>query len=128
MTKSLAALDGDMMRFEATSTGDSKLVETLKKTVRTQDELILKVGSKVMFIKNNTELGVSNGTMGELIGFAAVKIDDSKDSSSALIEEDETDEDEDTSKQTKGKTKKEKDSDKKVSQKQKNQPHKKCLW
>ncbi|MGP5210802.1 AAA family ATPase [Psychrobacter alimentarius] len=113
--KELAALDGDMMRFEATSTGDSKLVETLKKTVRTQDELILKVGSKVMFIKNNTELGVSNGTMGELIGFAAVKIDDSKDSSSALIEEDDTDEDEETSKQTKGKTKKEKDSDKKSS-------------
>ncbi|MGP5437441.1 AAA family ATPase [Psychrobacter alimentarius] len=113
--KELAALEGDMMRFEATSTGDSKLVETLKKTVRTQDELILKVGSKVMFIKNNTELGVSNGTMGELIGFAAVKIEDSQEDSSALIEEDETDEDKDTSKQTKDKTKKEKDSDKKSS-------------
>src|SRR5690606_25047113 len=62
--KELAALDGDMMRFEATSTGDSKLVETLKKTVRTQDDLVLKVGAKVMFIKNNSELGVSNGTMG----------------------------------------------------------------
>ncbi|MBI0426544.1 AAA family ATPase [Psychrobacter sp. NG27] len=86
--KELAALDGEMMRFEATSVGDSKLVETLKKTVRTQDELILKVGAKVMFIKNNTELGVSNGTMGELIGFAAVKIDDSKDSSDELIEDD----------------------------------------
>ncbi|WP_201585693.1 AAA family ATPase [Psychrobacter jeotgali] len=74
--KELAALDGEMMRFESTATGDSKLVDTLKKTVRTQDELILKVGAKVMFIKNNTELGVSNGTMGELIGFAAVKVDD----------------------------------------------------
>ena len=89
--KELAALDGEMMRFEATSTGDSKLVETLKKTVRTQDDLTLKVGSKVMFIKNNTELGVSNGTMGELIGFAAVKIDDSKDSNDALIEDDDID-------------------------------------
>ncbi|WP_201571316.1 AAA family ATPase [Psychrobacter nivimaris] len=88
--KELAALDGEMMRFEATTTGDSKLVETLKKTVRTQDELILKVGSKVMFIKNNAELGVSNGTMGELIGFAAVKIED-KDSSDALIEDDSSD-------------------------------------
>ena len=89
--KELAALDGEMMRFEATSTGDSKLVETLKKTVRTQDDLTLKVGSKVMFIKNNTELGVSNGTMGELIGFAAVKIDDSKDGNDALIEDDDID-------------------------------------
>lgn len=86
--KELAALSGEMRRFEATSTGDSKLVETLKKTVRTQDELVLKVGAKVMFIKNNTELGVSNGTMGELIGFAAVKIEDSKDNSEALIEDD----------------------------------------
>ncbi|OXL29006.1 AAA family ATPase [Psychrobacter sp. DAB_AL32B] len=86
--KELAALSGEMMRFEATSVGDSKLVETLKKTVRTQDDLTLKVGSKVMFIKNNTELGVSNGTMGELIGFAAVKVDDSKDNSDALIAED----------------------------------------
>ena len=88
--KELASLDGEMMRFEATATGDSKLVETLKKTVRTQDELILKVGAKVMFIKNNAELGVSNGTMGELIGFAAVKIDD-KDSNDALIEDDSSD-------------------------------------
>ena len=88
--KELAALDGEMMRFTATSTGDTKLVETLKKTVRTQDDLVLKVGAKVMFIKNNTELGVSNGTMGELIGFAAVKIDDSKDNSDDLIEDDDS--------------------------------------
>ncbi|MGE6245738.1 AAA family ATPase [Psychrobacter proteolyticus] len=103
--KELASLDGEMMRFEATATGDSKLVETLKKTVRTQDELILKVGAKVMFIKNNAELGVSNGTMGELIGFAAVKIED-KDSSDALIEDDSSDDvDEDATgeKTTKGK-------------------------
>ncbi|KRG32778.1 AAA family ATPase [Psychrobacter sp. P11G3] len=103
--KELASLDGEMMRFEATATGDSKLVETLKKTVRTQDELILKVGAKVMFIKNNAELGVSNGTMGELIGFAAVKIED-KDSNDALIEDDSSDDvDEDATgeKTTKGK-------------------------
>lgn len=118
--KELAALNGEMMRFEATSVGDSKLVETLKKTVRTQDDLVLKVGSKVMFIKNNTELGVSNGTMGELIGFAAVKINDDKDNSDNLIEADDIDSDIDASndKQTardaKNKAKKDKDSDKKA--------------
>lgn len=106
--KELALLDSEMMRFEATTTGDSKLVETLKKTVRTQDELILKVGAKVMFIKNNAELGVSNGTMGELTGFAAVKIDDSKDSSDALIEDDS--ESEDTGEATDKKTTKDKKS------------------
>ncbi|MFK3990358.1 AAA family ATPase [Psychrobacter sp. NPDC064578] len=104
--KELAALDSEMMRFTATSTGDSKLVETLKKTVRTQDDLVLKVGAKVMFIKNNTELGVSNGTMGELIGFAAVKIDDSKDSSDDLIEDDDENTESETNKTVKGKGKK----------------------
>jgi len=87
--KELAALEGETMRFEASATGDSKLVDTLKKTVRTQDDLTLKVGAKVMFIKNNTELGVSNGTMGELVGFAAVKIDDKdKAQNDALIASD----------------------------------------
>ncbi|WP_201544928.1 AAA family ATPase [Psychrobacter immobilis] len=104
--KELAALEGEMMRFTATSTGDSKLVETLKKTVRTQDDLVLKVGAKVMFIKNNTELGVSNGTMGELIGFAAVKINDDKDNSDDLIEDDSESTESETDKSTKGKGKK----------------------
>ncbi len=81
--KELAELNGEMKRFDATSIGEDKLVDTLKKTVRTQDELILKVGAKVMFIKNNTELNVSNGTMGELIGFAAVKVDDSANKTKA---------------------------------------------
>ncbi|WP_182405188.1 AAA family ATPase [Psychrobacter sp. GP33] len=84
----LADLKGETMRFDATLNGDTKLVETLKKTVRTQDELILKVGAKVMFIKNNTELGVSNGTMGELVGFAAVKVEDDSNKSDALIDDD----------------------------------------
>ena len=104
--KELAALDGEMMRFTATSTGDSKLVETLKKTVRTQDDLVLKVGAKVMFIKNNTELGVSNGTMGELIGFAAVKINDDKDNNDDLIEDDSESIESENDKNIKGKGKK----------------------
>ena len=104
--KELAALDGEMMRFTATSTGDSKLVETLKKTVRTQDDLVLKVGAKVMFIKNNTELGVSNGTMGELIGFAAVKINDDKDNNDDLIEDDSESIENENDKSIKGKGKK----------------------
>ena len=112
--KELAALEGETMRFEATSTGDSKLVETLKKTVRTQDDLVLKVGAKVMFIKNNTELGVSNGTMGELIGFAAVKIDDSKDTSDDLIEDTAQDA---IAKNTKNKAKKDKESKEKLKDK-----------
>ena len=83
--KELAALEGEMKRYDAISIGEDKLVDTLKKTVRTQDELILKVGAKVMFIKNNTELNVSNGTMGELIGYAAVKVDDKEKAQSDAL-------------------------------------------
>ena len=107
--KELADLTAETMRFDAILNGDIKLVETLKKTVRTQDELILKVGAKVMFIKNNNELGVSNGTMGELIGFAAVKVESDSSKSDALIEEDQDEndqnEDEDSSADSKSKTK-----------------------
>ncbi|WP_296402398.1 AAA family ATPase [Psychrobacter sp.] len=69
----LALLNGETVIYNAIAHGDNKLVETLKKSVRTSDELTLKVGAKVMFIKNNNELGVSNGTMGELIGFTTIK-------------------------------------------------------
>ncbi len=69
----LALLNGETVTYHAIAHGDNKLVETLKKSVRTSDELTLKVGAKVMFIKNNNELGVSNGTMGELVGFTTIK-------------------------------------------------------
>lgn len=78
--KELAALSGDSLEFQASLFGDKKLIDTLKKTVRTQDDLTLKVGAKVMFIKNNTETGVSNGTMGELVGFSAIKAQTSESS------------------------------------------------
>ncbi|WP_019673379.1 AAA family ATPase [Psychrobacter lutiphocae] len=69
----LTKLSGETVVYHAITHGDNKLVETLKKSVRTNDELTLRVGAKVMFIKNNTDLGVSNGTMGELVGFTTIK-------------------------------------------------------
>lgn len=88
----LALLDGETVTYNAIAHGDDKLVETLKKSVRTSDELTLKVGAKVMFIKNNNELGVSNGTMGELIGFTTIKQLKSKEEfSSADDDNDELD-------------------------------------
>ena len=71
--RELEALSSKPVVFNATDFGDSKLVETLKKNVRTSDELTLKVGAKVMFIKNNNELAVSNGTMGEIVAFESLK-------------------------------------------------------
>lgn len=87
----LALLNGETVTYNAIAHGDNKLVETLKKSVRTSDELTLKVGAKVMFIKNNNELGVSNGTMGELVGFTTIKPLKSSSDHSAISEDSESD-------------------------------------
>ena len=91
----LALLDGETVTYNAIAHGDNKLVETLKKSVRTSDELTLKVGAKVMFIKNNNELGVSNGTMGELVGFTTIKPLKSSSDRSAISDDSEYDDIED---------------------------------
>lgn len=97
----LVKLDGETHCFEAVGNGDEKLVETLKKSVRTQEQLTLTVGAKVMFIKNNAELGVSNGTMGELVGFRAVslKADNRLDNKRKRNEPDAADDDQHNDKQ-----------------------------
>lgn len=87
----LALLNGETVTYNAIAHGDNKLVETLKKSVRTSDELTLKVGAKVMFIKNNNELGVSNGTMGELVGFTTIKPLKSSNDHSAMSDDSEAD-------------------------------------
>ncbi|UNU72871.1 AAA family ATPase [Moraxella nasovis] len=58
--------------FTATEFGDKALLENLRKNVRAAAELELKVGAKVMFVKNNPDLNVSNGTMGEVVDFATL--------------------------------------------------------
>ncbi len=50
--------------------GNFNLVEVLKKSCLAPDELILKKGAQVMFVKNNYEVGYVNGTLGEVIGFS----------------------------------------------------------
>ncbi|MFW2176464.1 MULTISPECIES: AAA family ATPase [unclassified Moraxella] len=68
----LARLDTSAQTYYGWGEGDEKLVETLKKGVRNTPELTLKLGAKVMFIKNNSELNVSNGTMGTVVDFVAI--------------------------------------------------------
>lgn len=55
--------------YTAETKGNEKLVEMLKGNVRTEENLLLKIGAKVMFIKNNFEKGYVNGTLGEITGF-----------------------------------------------------------
>jgi ATP-dependent exoDNAse (exonuclease V) alpha subunit len=55
--------------FQAETKGNIKLLELLKNNVRTDDKLELKIGAKVMFIKNNHEKGYINGSLGTIINF-----------------------------------------------------------
>jgi ATP-dependent exoDNAse (exonuclease V) alpha subunit len=52
--------------FEMTSQGTPLLVSTLKKGCLSPEVLKLKVGAKVMFTKNNPQVGFVNGTLGEV--------------------------------------------------------------
>lgn len=65
----LSHLIGEAQVYHAMANGDPKLIDMLKKSVRTPDELTLKIGAKVMFVKNIPDLSVCNGTMGEVVKF-----------------------------------------------------------
>ena len=65
----LNEIQGTEHQFVAVTDGNDKLIETLKSSVRAPDELTLKKHAKVMFVKNNFDMGYINGSMGEVIGF-----------------------------------------------------------
>ena len=65
----LNAIEGTDHQFVAVADGNEKLIETLKSSVRAPDELTLKKHAKVMFVKNNFDMGYINGSLGEVIGF-----------------------------------------------------------
>lgn len=65
----LNAIDGESHQFNAVLDGNEKLLETLKSSVRAPEELTLKKQAKVMFVKNNFDMGYINGSLGEVIGF-----------------------------------------------------------
>lgn len=55
--------------FPAILKGNEALLEILKRSVLAPENLELKTGAQVMFIKNNYELGYVNGTLGRVTGF-----------------------------------------------------------
>ncbi|MFC2995605.1 AAA family ATPase [Acinetobacter sichuanensis] len=67
--KHLNEISGKEHQFVAVTDGNEKLIETLKSSVRAPDELTLKKHAKVMFVKNNFDMGYINGSLGEVIGF-----------------------------------------------------------
>lgn len=66
----LDGLKGKAHHFHAQTDGNEKLVMTLTSSVRAPQDLMLKKGAKVMFVKNNFEEGYINGSLGEVIGFS----------------------------------------------------------
>ncbi|WP_455549983.1 helix-turn-helix domain-containing protein, partial [Acinetobacter harbinensis] len=67
--KHLNAIETDGRQFDAILDGNDKLIETLKSSVRAPENLTLKQHAKVMFVKNNFDMGYINGSLGEVIGF-----------------------------------------------------------
>jgi ATP-dependent exoDNAse (exonuclease V) alpha subunit len=65
----LNEIDNEPRQFDAQCDGNDKLIETLKSSVRAPETLTLKKHAKVMFVKNNFDLGYINGSLGEVIGF-----------------------------------------------------------
>ncbi|GJC30489.1 helicase [Acinetobacter sp. KAM398] len=67
--KHLNEIETENKQFDAVCDGNEKLIETLKSSVRAPEILNLKKHAKVMFVKNNFDMGYINGSLGEVIGF-----------------------------------------------------------
>jgi hypothetical protein len=65
----LGKIEKEEHKFQMKWGGDSKLVESLKKSCLAPEELILKKGAVVMFVRNNKTVGYVNGTTGKVIDF-----------------------------------------------------------
>jgi hypothetical protein len=65
----LANINADERTFKMESKGWPQLVEGLKKSCLAQEQLKLKIGAEVMFIKNDTMGSFVNGTRGVVVKF-----------------------------------------------------------
>ncbi len=67
--RELEKLHGQGREFMMDGKGRKPLVEALKKSCLAPEVLKLKVGAKVMFVKNNFEESYVNGTLGKVVAF-----------------------------------------------------------
>ena len=65
----LNSIKGKKENYKATIKGNLKLAETVKRSIMAPEKLELKIGSKVMFVKNNHEKGYLNGSLGNVIRY-----------------------------------------------------------
>lgn len=65
--EALDRIEGEEFEYYMESHGSENLVEILKKSCLAPEMLRLKIGAKVMFVKNNFEAGYVNGTLGVVV-------------------------------------------------------------
>lgn len=65
----LEKIPGESFTYEMKSGGKAKLVRSLQKDCLAPEELILKKGAVVMFVRNNKAKGYVNGTTGKVVEF-----------------------------------------------------------
>lgn len=65
----LGKLPAEPQHFKMQAKGIKLLVDELRKNCLAPEELVLKDGAVVMFVKNNFERGYVNGTLGFVVGF-----------------------------------------------------------
>lgn len=72
----LGKLPGKASEYEMQTHGRKNMVEMIQKSCLAPEVLRLKMGAKVMFVKNNFEEGYVNGTLGVVIkcGFEEIKV------------------------------------------------------
>ncbi len=68
--KELTMLDGHEETYLMNTRGKANLVQLLVKSCLAPEDLRLKIGARVMFVKNNLEKGYVNGTLGIVEEFA----------------------------------------------------------
>ena len=65
----LAALEGDTVVYEATTTGGANYVENLARSVLAPAVLELKLGALVMAVRNDASRRYANGSIGQVVAF-----------------------------------------------------------
>ncbi len=68
--RELAKLNGQQREYQMEGKGSRPLVDSLKRSCLAPEILKLKIGAKVMFVKNNFEEGYVNGTLGKVVSFS----------------------------------------------------------
>lgn len=68
-TKALEEVEGEERSYIMETRGAKHLVDSLKKSCLSPEELSVKVGAMVMCTKNNFEAGYVNGTLGQVVGY-----------------------------------------------------------